>query len=52
MLSESLLSQHPMGIHNITGVNGALYGACWCDPPGGIYKAFAYFPQVYTTEKH
>ena len=35
-VSESLVSQHQMGVPNITGVHGAQYGACWCDSPGEV----------------
>ena len=31
-VNGSSLSQHPMGIPNIAGVHGALYGAWWCNP--------------------
>ena len=35
-VNRLLLSQHPMGIPNIAGVYGGLYGAWWCDPPSGV----------------
>ena len=34
-----LLSQHPVGIPNVAGVHGALCGAWWCNPPGGVRGA-------------
>ena len=45
-VTGSLLSQHPMGIPNIVGVQGALYGIWGCDPPsevqGQIPKSYNY----------
>ena len=35
-VNKSFLSQHPMGIPNIAGVHGALYGAWWGDLPSGV----------------
>ena len=31
-VNESLLSQHPMGVLNMTGFDRVLYGDFWCGP--------------------
>ena len=36
-VSGSSLSKHPVGFSNAAGVHGALYGAWWCDLPGGVH---------------
>ena len=31
-----MLSQHRLGVPNVAGAHGELYGVWWCDPPGGV----------------
>ena len=35
-VSESLLSQNPMGVLNMTGFHRVLYGDFWCDPNSAV----------------
>ena len=35
-VSKTLLSEHLMGIPNVAGTHGVLYGTWPCDPPSGV----------------